>query len=142
LGAYFAHAERETFESLERYGRNLGVAFQIADDLLDVTGDENTVGKSLGTDLVKEKATLPLIRLLGQIAPNERPNLISALSAPGNHRLETLRKWIDGTDAISYARQRAMDFSQQAANELKLLPPSPAVDSLVGLTRFVVSREM
>ena len=68
LGAYYAGANDESLEALRRYGYNLGMAFQIADDLLDLLGDENTVGKSLGTDLLKQKATLPLIRLLDQVS--------------------------------------------------------------------------
>ena len=57
---------RPTVEALEDYGRDLGVAFQIADDVLDIWGEERTTGKSLGTDLEKQKLTLPLIRLLGR----------------------------------------------------------------------------
>ena len=63
-------------------GSNLGIAFQIADDLLDVLGDEATAGKSLGTDLVKQKATLPLIRLLSQADRSERAELLAILSSP------------------------------------------------------------
>ena len=60
-------------KALIQYGLLLGVAFQIADDLLDVLGEEATVGKSLGTDLSKQKSTLPLIRLLQQTSPAEPP---------------------------------------------------------------------
>ena len=70
LGAHYAGAKPEVCEALARYGYDLGVAFQIADDVLDLLGDEATVGKSLGTDLLKQKATLPLIRLLDVAAPH------------------------------------------------------------------------
>ena len=68
LGAHFAAADADIEDALCQYGMHLGVSFQIVDDLLDVLGDEAKVGKSLGTDLVKQKATLPVIRLLGTIA--------------------------------------------------------------------------
>jgi octaprenyl-diphosphate synthase len=68
LGAIYAGARPEVVESLARYGLHLGVAFQIADDLLDLVGEEAKTGKSLGTDLEQQKLTLPLIRLLGSPA--------------------------------------------------------------------------
>ncbi len=55
--------------ALDRYGRNLGIAFQIADDVLDIWGEEGATGKSLGTDLEKQKLTLPVIRLLSVADP-------------------------------------------------------------------------
>ncbi len=142
LGAYYAGANDESLEAFRRYGYNLGVAFQIADDLLDLVGDENTVGKSLGTDLVKQKATLPLIWLLDQASPGERKELIALLSASGNHRLESLRSWFDRTNAIQYAHNRAVSFARLAAEELSLLPPGPALDCLQGITEFVVNRQL
>lgn len=142
LGAYYAGANSESLEALRRYGYNLGVAFQIADDLLDLLGDENTVGKSLGTDMLKQKATLPLIRLLNQTSHREKHELISLLSASGNHRSEMLRAWFDRSDAISYARTQAVSFARLAAEELRALPSSPALDSLLGITEFVVNRQL
>src|SRR4051812_20548974 len=64
LGAHYAGADAATVEAMERYGRDLGIAFQIADDVLDLWGEERKTGKTLGTDLEKQKLTLPLIRLL------------------------------------------------------------------------------
>ncbi len=92
--------------ALAQYGLDLGVAFQIADDLLDVLGDEATVGKSLGTDLVKQKSTLPLIRALQQAAtPPARRWVV--LFRSGNHRRQALRPWLNRFDAIAYARGQA-----------------------------------
>ena len=65
LGAVLAGADAATEKSLSAYGRGIGVAFQIVDDCLDLTGDEHEVGKSLGTDLQKGKFTLPVIHILG-----------------------------------------------------------------------------
>jgi octaprenyl-diphosphate synthase len=141
LGAHYAGAEPKILDALDRYGRQLGIAFQIADDVLDLLGDEQTVGKSLGTDLVKQKFTLPLIRLLSQVSAAEKPSLLELLTSSNNHRRETLRHWFARFDAVEYARQQAESYARQAAAELEILPPSPARDSLADLTRFVVQRK-
>ena len=142
LGAYYAGANYDCLEALRRYGYNLGMAFQIADDLLDLVGEEGTVGKSLGSDLAKQKATLPLIRLLEQASPGERSEFLGVLSASGNHRLDLLRKWFERSDAISYARDQAISFTRSAAKELATLQPGPALDSLQGIAEFVVNRQL
>ena len=140
LGSHYAGAELSVCEALSRYGHDLGVAFQIADDVLDMVGEEAAVGKSLGTDLLKQKATLPLIRLLHTVNPSDRGKLISALSGSGNHHRDVLRPWFERYDAISYARERARGFTRQACDELAGLPDTAACRSLSGLTEFVVDR--
>jgi octaprenyl-diphosphate synthase len=140
VGAHYAGAESAVCESLACYGHDLGIAFQIADDLLDLSGDEAVVGKSLGTDLVKQKATLPLIRLLGSVNSDDRAELISVLTHSGNHHRDALRPWLQRYDAIAYAREKAQWFTDRASGQLSLLPATAACDSLHGLTEFVVTR--
>jgi octaprenyl-diphosphate synthase len=141
LGAHYAAADPEAEQAVAEYGRYLGISFQIVDDLLDVLGDEAKVGKSLGTDLLKQKSTLPIIRLLEQSAPESRSRIVAQLSSSDNHRREILRPCWDETDCIAYAREKALIFSQLAVRQLGTVPPSPARDSLVGLADFVVSRQ-
>lgn len=141
LGAHFSAADADIEDALSEYGMHLGISFQIVDDLLDVLGDEAKVGKSLGTDLVKQKATLPVIRLLEQLPADVRGKLIAQLRACGEHQRDILRPYWDSTDAISYAREKAVVFSQLAAQQLDIVPPSEARDSLLGLAEFVVSRQ-
>ena len=140
LGSHYAGAALPICEALSGYGHNLGVAFQIADDVLDVVGEEAAVGKSLGTDLLKQKATLPLIRLLRTVNSSERRELTSLLARSGNHHRDALRPWFERNDAISYARQRAREFSRRACEGLAALPGTEACRSLAGLTEFVVDR--
>ncbi len=140
LGAHYAGAEPAVCEALARYGHDLGMAFQIADDVLDLSGNETVVGKSLGTDLLKQKATLPLIRLLETIGAEDRVELVSVLSRSGNHHRDALRPWFERHDAISYAREKARWFTRRADGELALLPATTACDCLRGLTDFVVTR--
>jgi octaprenyl-diphosphate synthase len=141
LGAHFSGVDLQVEEAIAQYGLHLGVAFQIADDLLDVLGDEAKVGKSLGTDLLKQKSTLPVIRLLEQASADDRNRLIAQLNSSDNHRREILRPYWDNSDSIAYAHKKAIVFSQLAAQQLDVLPPSPARDSLAGLAEFVVSRQ-
>jgi octaprenyl-diphosphate synthase len=140
LGAHYAGADAAICETMVRYGHNLGVAFQIADDVLDMVGEEAAVGKSLGTDLLKQKATLPLIHLLGAISPSERAELTAVLSRSDNHHRDVLRPWFERYDAIPYAREQARLYSRQACGELAVLPATPACDSLSALTDFVINR--
>jgi octaprenyl-diphosphate synthase len=140
LGAHYAGAEPAVCEALARYGYDLGVAFQVTDDVLDLLGDEAAVGKSLGTDLRKQKATLPLIRLLDTVSAEDRESLVSLLSRSGNHHRDALRPWLEGCDAIAYSREKARWFTQRASEALASLPTSAACDSLLGLTDFVVAR--
>jgi octaprenyl-diphosphate synthase len=141
LGAHYAAAAADVEEGLARFGQHLGIAFQIADDLLDLLGDEATAGKSLGTDLAKQKLTLPLIRLLGQTSPLERRELLGILVPSENHRREALRSWFDRFDAVCYARDKALGYADRAREDLGVLPAGPMRDSMHAITDFVVQRQ-
>ena len=128
-------------EHLAAYGRALGVAFQIADDLLDLVGEERCTGKSLGTDLEQQKLTLPLLRLL-QGSPTEKAARVrQILRAPGNHKREALRPLLLDSDALDYARGRAEEYAARARGELECLPPSECRTILEVLTERVIRRE-
>ncbi len=132
----------EVQDALTRFGHQLGIAFQIVDDLLDVLGDEAQTGKSLGTDVLKQKPTLPLIRLLSQSEAEDRAEILSLVSRPDRAGSAGLRRWLDRSDAIAYSRQKAKGCVACAIRELEILPPSPAVDSLRGVAEFVVARQL
>ena len=104
-------------------------------------GDEATAGKSLGTDLVKQKATLPLIRLLGQHPrAQRREELLAILTRDDNHRNEALWPWLQQSDAIAYARDQAMDLPGRLPGSWMILPASPYRESMRALTEFSVDR--
>jgi len=140
LGAMYGDRDDDTIESLARYGRSLGVAFQIADDLLDLVGDERTTGKSLGTDLEQHKLTLPLIWLRDRTTSEQAGRFRQILTSPGNHKREALAPLLTETGALHHARRRAEDFAAQARAELDCLPPSQYRGILEQLTRQVVHR--
>ena len=141
LGAYYAGASPTEHQALRRYGSDLGVAFQITDDLLDLMGDEQRVGKSLGTDLAKQKLTLPLIRLLTQLHDPERSRLIELLSQPIQTSRLLLRRYCEQTDAAQYAQQKAAEYIRRAKSHLEVLAPSAARTALGQLADFVLARQ-
>jgi len=140
LGALYSGAPAEVVESLSRFGRWLGIAFQIADDLLDLVGEERVTGKSLGTDLELQKLTLPVIRLLHQAEPATASRLHRILSSPQNHKREVLRPHLLESGAIEYAGRRAEEFAEQARSELHCLQASECRAILEMLTDQVVHR--
>lgn len=141
LGALYAEASDEVVEGMSRFGRYLGLAFQIADDLLDLVGDERSAGKSLGTDLDQQKLTLPLIHYLANATPERKAAFHAILAAEGNHKRENLRPLLDASGSIAYARRRAEEYANLAAAELESLAPGEARAILEHLTDRVVHRE-
>ena len=140
LGALYSGAEPEIVESLARYGRWLGIAFQIADDLLDLVGEERITGKSLGTDLEQHKPTLPLIHLLDEASPETAGRLRQILSSPGNHKREALQPFLIESGSLRYAGRKAEEYAAKARAELNCLPPSECKSILELLTDRVVHR--
>lgn len=140
LGARFTDVPPATSEALDRFGRSLGVAFQIADDLLDVVGTEAVAGKSLGSDLQKQKLTLPLIYLMGQATAAEREDIRGLLRTPDAGTRAALAPFLARHGAIEYARSRAMAYSVAACQSLSCLPDTPAKRFLEALAEFVPDR--
>ncbi len=140
LGAHFAGADASLVERLTLFGRNLGLSFQIADDLLDVVGEEATVGKSLGTDLEKQKPTLPLIRALQVADEAQRETILAAVHGQVRDSAATLRATFERLGTLDYTRETAATFASQAQAQLTPLPASPAKDALQRMAAFVVNR--
>lgn len=140
LGAHYAGGTEKAVDALAEYGLNLGMAFQITDDVLDLLGNETTTGKSLGTDLEKGKLTLPLLHLLARLDTNQREE-VHALSKKGYAYRDGLLDWLDRYQAIEYARDCALQRAQYARDALSVLPPSATRDGLERLTELVVQRD-
>ncbi|MFN4244040.1 MAG: polyprenyl synthetase family protein [Tepidisphaerales bacterium] len=140
LGAVHAGATPEQADAMERFGRCIGTAFQIQDDVLDLIGDVREVGKTLGIDVEKGKLTLPLIHFL-RAAPREHRELLkSLLLSQEPDKVEKIRNLILPSGSIEYARQRAESLVQEARACLGVLASSEARDALDACARFVVER--
>ncbi len=140
LGAEFSGAKSETVDSLEQYGRGVGIAFQIVDDLLDVVGNENDIGKSLGTDLQKQKLTLPLIRLLSQSCDDDAIQIRELLSQPNPDTWSELQRFLDRSDALQYSQSRADEFADAARRHLQCVADSPTRQILEQVAQFATHR--
>jgi len=141
LGAHYAGASPEIIERLQAYGRHLGIAFQIADDLLDLEGEEQSTGKSLGTDLSNRKMTLPLIQLRDQLPQPQQEELRQLIDHPDAEAFAKLLGWLDESGALQHARETADDHAEQAAAMLTNLPASPALAALRQIAQFVTRRD-
>jgi octaprenyl-diphosphate synthase len=129
-------------EPLARYGHALGMAFQIADDLLDYTEVETVTGKPSGQDLREHKVTLPLIAAMSNMDGVARREVEAFFADPeptdrGITRVVTLVREHQGLD---YARRQALDFAERAAAALVALPAGPVTDALRGAVDYVVDR--
>jgi octaprenyl-diphosphate synthase len=147
LGAHYGGAPESTVARLESFGRDLGIAFQIADDLLDLVGEEQTVGKSLGTDLANRKMTLPLIHLRDQLDRQAGQRLEAAYTsgATPSHDSESAAgviAWLEEAGSIEHARQTAMQYAEQAIDHLRDLPQNKALGILAALAQFTVHRRL
>lgn len=140
IGARFANADDRVVKGLERYGRALGVAFQIADDVLDLVGIENSVGKTLGTDLQQQKLTLPMIRLLRMSNEETRDRLLCLLEEGTEEACIEIVRVARESGAIDDALETARNWAQRARHELEALPASPARDVLMQLPSMSIDR--
>ena len=140
LGAMFSGARDEVVQAMTRFGRFIGLAFQIADDLLDLVGDEARVGKSLGTDVAQQKMTLPLIHLLRHDDETLVARSRAVLAGPNEERLPLLRSLLAQSGSLDYARRQAEDLAARARRELAHLPHSPARVALEVASHGVVNR--
>jgi len=141
LGALYSGLDEESVEHLAGYGRALGMAFQIADDVLDLVGAEHKAGKSLGTDLEQRKLTLPLIYLLTRASREQSSRARAILESPGNHKREKLASEFQTSGALDYARRRAEDYARQATRHLACLPASECRGILEHLAHRVIHRD-
>jgi octaprenyl-diphosphate synthase len=134
-------ADQQT--ALREYGFNLGVAFQLVDDLLDLTGTEASLGKPVASDLREGKLTLPVIYLLER-ADGGAGKLIESVVREHNLTPERWREifaLLVEHGAFDYAHVKAAEHADRAKRHLAIFPPSPERDALMALPDYVLSRD-
>ncbi len=148
LGARAGGGDETIQSAMDRFGRSIGVAFQVQDDLLDLLGSEEVVGKTLGRDLVKGKLTLPLIHHLRTADPRARQQslewLREASESEGGGSRETTKALIgamEKTGSLDFARTTAESLVDKARHALDVLPDTPAKDVLLLLADAVLTRD-
>lgn len=144
VGAMLASASSEVEEALGNYGYNLGMAFQIADDLLDYTGNPAVTGKPRGSDLKDGRATLPLLIALQDAPSSERSMLLAAFnnSSLDERNVDAVCNLLEGHNAFQRTMMLAEEFVECAHKSLSVLPSSSAKDCFNLLTEYVIRRNM
>ncbi len=131
-------------ESLQSFGQNLGMAFQVADDILDYVGFEEETGKPMGQDLRERKVTLPLVGALRAASPAAEREIREFFGRPNPSDEDVFRLvgLVDELGGVAYARRKALDFADQAEEALGALPESGAAsDALRDSVTYVVNRD-
>jgi octaprenyl-diphosphate synthase len=133
---------REHLEALTRYGERLGMAFQVADDLLDYTETAEMTGKPSGLDLREHKVTLPLIAVLPNLSTSER-SMVEELfdtESPSEDAVREVVELVRDRGGLEYARRRAEQFAAEAEEALAGVPHSPARTALLEAIGYAVDR--
>jgi octaprenyl-diphosphate synthase len=140
LGAVIADAPREIEDACADYGRALGTAFQLIDDLLDYEGDPAELGKNVGDDLREGKPTLPLLVAMARGTAEESALIRHAIEHGEVERLNEIVQIVRRTGAIDATREAARREAALARERLALLPPSEAREALTVLCERAVDR--
>ena len=143
LPTYLSPAFEPHRAALEEYGRNIGMCFQIVDDILDITGSQKNLGKPVFSDLREGKLTLPFILVLPHLSAAERTTLEGVLATGelSDTSPEQLRDLLERHGAVEESRRTADQFGHRAVAALAGLPRGPEVNALAAAPRFVVERE-
>lgn len=139
LGALAAGAEKGKARALAEFGLNTGIAFQIADDLLDIAGQECRIEKTLGNDIKEGRPTLPVIHFLRQFPGEQRNMAAEKLKAASGNR-EKLIKILRDSKSMQYAQDRIDRFVEKAAGQLKNIEQGRPKQALMGTLDFVRRR--
>lgn len=139
-GAVLADATPEQEEAAAAYGRHIGTAFQLVDDVLDYSGDAAALGKNVGDDLREGKPTLPLIRVLEVGSASQRALIRQAIES-GDADFAAVAQAIFDTNALDHARESAQREADLARQALDVLPISPSRQSLIEFCAFALSRD-
>ena len=133
----------EYCQPLALFGYNLGMAFQIIDDLLDYTGSKAVTGKPSGQDLRERKVTLPLVRILNEVSDVEMSEIkkFFTLTQPSEEDIERVIGIVSDRGGLLYARERAELYAERAYYALHDLPDDIAVEALRNTVQYTIGRD-
>ncbi|PXX89365.1 octaprenyl diphosphate synthase [Marinobacter vulgaris] len=139
-GALLAGADETREQALRDYGKHLGLAFQLVDDVLDYRGDVEAMGKNVGDDLAEGKTTLPLIHAMAKGSDDEKQLIRQAIRKGGLDELPAILKIVASSGALEYTMAKAREQAALAAACLNTLPESDHKEALALLTEIAVAR--
>ena len=141
LGTVISNKTKNEEKAMAAYGRHLGTAFQLIDDVLDYSSSENELGKNIGSDLSQGNPTLPLLYAMWNGDKNQAKIIRDSIANGGLENIELIKDAINLTGAISYTAEIAKQESELAINALNQLPSSEYLDALHLLAKFSVERQ-
>ncbi|GAB6145362.1 polyprenyl synthetase family protein [Desulfocicer niacini] len=143
-GAILAHAEKDKEIALDNFGYHLGMAFQMADDLLDYTAKAATLGKNPGADIREGKLTLPLIKALENASPQDRSWMFSIITAPNFNAddFQKLQERLHHYRGIEYTQEQAAHHVSMAKQSLKNFAPCQAMDTMIMIAEYAIARNV
>ena len=139
-GAVLAGASSVQQEAAAAYGRHIGTAFQLVDDVLDYNGDVDVLGKNVGDDLREGKPTLPLIRVL-EVGTPQQKQLVREAIEKGEADFDAVARAIQETGALEHASRCAVAEAALARQAIELWPDSPARQALIDFCTFAIERD-
>ena len=128
-------------QAMREFGLNLGIAFQMIDDVLDYEGDPAAMGKNVGDDLTEGTPTLPLIHTLAHGNADEQALVRKAITQKTSEDIDQVLLAVTRCGALAYTRERAQHYHDLALKSLQALPASPARDALEALTALSINRD-
>jgi len=140
IGATLGGGTSEQVNALGFYGLNLGIAFQIIDDILDITGDESILGKPRGMDFLEGKPTLPLILALNNGCNGLRLKELFVKNEKDAEEIDEVLDYLSHSDILEEARMHAQTYASRAIDSLEIIPESEYKEALIKLTEKVVNR--
>ena len=140
LGGIIASASTEQENHLKQYGLNLGIAFQLIDDVMDYSANADEMGKNIGDDLAEGKPTLPLIHALKNGNNDQQQIIKNAILNGDINQMSEIIQIIQQTKAIDYTFDIAKQAVNTALDSLKTLPDTPYRDALISLTHYAIQR--
>lgn len=140
LGAVICQASTEDENAMAEYGMRLGTAFQLIDDVLDLSGNSEDIGKSLGDDIAEGKPTLPLLFAMRHGDVKQSQLIRNAIEQGGLEDFSAIIKAVEQTGALDYVRNIAKQEAELACKAIQHLPSTPQLQALIQLAEFSVSR--
>ena len=140
VGAVIARQDAQTERAMTDFGRHLGVAYQLIDDVLDYDVPSDILGKNIGVDLAEGNPTLPLLYALWHCSAEQAGVIRHSIKQASLEHLQQIRVAIAQTGAIQYTRERARQEAELALQALAHIPPSDYLDALIALTHFAIER--
>lgn len=140
LGAIISDASSDHEQAMKTYGKHLGIAYQLIDDVLDYSSSSQELGKNIGDDLAEGKPTLPLLYAMWHGKEGQSKTIRSAIEDGGLNNIEEVMEAIQATGAIPYTAELARKEAGKAMDAITELPPSRYLDALYTLAKFAIER--